>query len=129
MQDEIGQANGLISQENKSHMSKDEVVCQNEMIDLIPAIDEANEMSIDMDKKVKFTAFPVSGETRGEFKGKLKTFVSVKNCQTELEWIWTKEKFLNRRQEMTEYYNDWRDNNTIDLEKYKVRSCNMVHFL
>ena len=99
------------------------------MIDLIPAIDEANEMSIDMDKKVKFTAFPVSGETRGEFKGKLKTFVSVKNCQTELEWIWTKEKFLNRRQEMTEYYNDWRDNNTIDLEKYKVRSCNMVHFL
>ena len=90
------------------------------MIDLLPEIDEANQMSIELDKKVKFTAFAVSGESRGEFNGKLKTFVSVKNFLTDLEWIWTKQKFLDRKADMAAFYTDIKTDGKIDNAKFKV---------
>ena len=38
--------------------------CQTELIDLLPSIDEANTLSIEMDKKVKFTGMILTPEAR-----------------------------------------------------------------
>lgn len=43
---------------------KDEIQCQNELLDLLPAIEEANQISILLDKKVMFKAIAVSGQAR-----------------------------------------------------------------
>ncbi|CAF0775063.1 unnamed protein product [Brachionus calyciflorus] len=118
MQDEIAKAAGLISKDNKN-MTQEEIQCQSELIDLIPHIEEANAISIALDKKVIFTALPVSADARGDYDGKFRVFVSVKNFALGLEWIWTKEKFLNRKSEIVEIYNDLKDDQVIQQEKYK----------
>jgi len=101
-------------------MSQAEIQCQAELIDLLPAIEEANMVSIALDKKVIFTALPVSAEARGDYNGKMKAFVSVRNFTLGLEWIWTKEKFLDRKVDMTELFLDLKDDGIINKEKFKV---------
>jgi kinesin family protein 1 len=120
MQDEIARASGLISKDAKQNMTPEEIAVQNELVDLLPAIEEANQISIKLDRKVKFTALPVSSEARGEYDGKVRAFVSVKNFVSGLEWIWTKQKFLDRKIDMTEMYNDFIDDGIINRDKFKV---------
>lgn len=48
----------------KLHFISDEIQCQNEMLDLLPAIEEANQISITLDKKVMFKAIAVSAQAR-----------------------------------------------------------------
>jgi kinesin family protein 1 len=117
MQDEIGKAAGLMTKDNKN-MTSDEIACQSELVDLVPAIEEANMMSISLDKKVIFSALPVSAEARGEYDGKHKAFVIVKNYLMNLEWVWPKNKFLDRKTEMSELYFDLKDG-VANSEKYK----------
>ncbi len=117
MQDEIGKAAGLMTKDNKN-MTSEEIACQSELVDLVPAIEEANMMSIGLDKKVIFSALPVSAEARGEYDSKHKAYVIVKNYLMNLEWIWPKNKFLDRKAEMAELFFDLRDG-AINSEKYK----------
>ncbi len=91
-----------------------------EMMDLMPQIDEANLMSITLDKKVKFTALAVSSASRGDYDPQAKAFVSVKNFALGLEWVWTKNKFLDRKVDMIDYYLDFKEDGKIDKEKYQV---------
>ncbi len=63
MQEEIAKVAGLITEDLKN-MSQQEIQCQGELIDLVPAIEEANMISIFFDKKIVFTALPVSAESR-----------------------------------------------------------------
>ncbi len=84
MQDEIAKASGVISKDNKN-MSPgkieifqknylilisnkkiliDEIKCQSELVDLMPAVEEANSISIALDKKVLFSILPVSAAAR-----------------------------------------------------------------
>jgi len=89
-----------------------------EMMDLLPSIEEANTISIALDKKVKFSAMAVSSASRGDYCTHAKPFVSVKNFALGLEWVWTKEKFLDRKVEMSEYYLDFKDDGAVNTEKY-----------
>ncbi len=50
----------------------EEIKCQREIVDLVPHVEEANSMSIALDKKVKFEVVLVSPEARGEYGGQLK---------------------------------------------------------
>ena len=65
-QDEIAKATGIVSKDTKN-MSQEQIQVQGELIDLITAIDEANMISIALDKKVKYTALPVSADVRYSF--------------------------------------------------------------
>lgn len=49
----------------------------------------------------------------------------MKHFAQGLEWAWTKEKFLDRKAEMSEYYLDFKDDLKIDLEKYKVSNIEL----
>lgn len=128
MQDEIAGASGLISKDN-SNMTQEEIQCQTELIDLIPHIEEANAVSIALDKKVIFSALPVSADARGSYDGKFKVFVSVKNFSLGLEWIWTKEKFMDRKSDIIEIYNDFMDDGIINQEKFKVLFDDFLSFI
>jgi hypothetical protein len=63
MQDEIGKNSGVISKDNKN-MSQAQIQSQTELMDLLPAIEEANMISIALDKRVMFKALSVSPEAR-----------------------------------------------------------------
>ena len=45
----------------------EEIQCQSELLDLVPAVEEANMISMLLDKKMVFTALPVSAEARFDF--------------------------------------------------------------
>ncbi len=124
MQDEIGKAAGIVPKDNKN-MTQEEIQVQNELVDLLPAIEEANQISIALDKKICFIALPVSSDARGDYDKKYKAYVLVKNFALGLEWIWTKQKFLDRKVDITEIYNDFMDDGVINREKFKVSS---IHF-
>ena len=47
-----------------------ELQCQGELVDLMPTVEDANAMSIALDKKVKFLAIVVSPELKGDYNGK-----------------------------------------------------------
>ena len=81
-----------------------------------------------MDKKVKFAALPVSAEARGDYDGKIRAYVSVKNFASGLEWIWTKNKFLDRKAEFTELYLDFKDDGVISAAKFKVKKFFVLYF-
>jgi kinesin family protein 1 len=53
VQQEIAEQSGLITN-NFDYKKPEEIACLNELIDLMPAIEEANEMSIFLDRKMKY---------------------------------------------------------------------------
>lgn len=75
-QNEIGKATGVIS--SSKNMTQAELQCQSEILDLLPSIEEANMISITMDRKIKFTAIAVSAESRGEYDGIFIIFILKK---------------------------------------------------
>ena len=57
----------------------EEIQCQSELADLIPHIEEANMISIAMDKKIRYKALPVLADARLEIKiNKLNNLVIFK---------------------------------------------------
>lgn len=97
----------------------EQMLSQAELMELLPEIDEANMISITLDKKVKYTAYPLHPAIRGEYKDKIKILVEAKNFMTGLKWLWTKEKFNDRKQDMSEYFLDVKEDGKVDQEKFK----------
>ncbi len=50
--------------------SPDEMLLQEDLIEMLPAIQEANAISEELDKKKKFEVMLVSGAARGDPKGR-----------------------------------------------------------
>ena len=117
--DEIAKSTGIVNTDK--NLSQDELKCQGELIDIIPAINEANAMSIELNKHVKFEVLVASAELRGEYNGTVSPMIVVKNFRTGYEWVWNKKKFIDRKEMMSAYYADFKDNGVIDAEKFKVK--------
>ncbi len=81
IQQEIAEAMGLISGDSR-YRDPDEIACINELIDLMPSLEEANSMSILMDKKMKYKPIILNPIVIGNiyiffyslFKDKIKVF-------------------------------------------------------
>lgn len=79
------------------------------MLEIMPAVEEANAISQELDKKMKFESMIVSPEARGEQTGRTEVMIKATNIETKHEWIWPKVKFMNRKYVMQEMYNDFLD--------------------
>ncbi|XP_059144638.1 kinesin-like protein KIF28P isoform X3 [Physella acuta] len=115
-QSEIAKNSGFDISANKS---TDEALLQEDVLDLMPAIENANSISEDLDKKMKFELMVVSPEARGELAGRTQVMIRVINLETKHEWVWPREKFLNRKFVMQEMYQNFLDNEEWDLPKEK----------
>ncbi|KAK0053203.1 kinesin-like protein KIF28P, partial [Biomphalaria pfeifferi] len=113
-QEEIAKHSGFDISSNKS---QEEALLQEDVLDLMPAIDNANSISEDLDKKMKFELMIVSPEARGELTGRTEVMIRVINLETKHEWVWPREKFLNRKFVMQEMYQNYLDGETWDLPK------------
>ena len=110
---------------------------QEDLIDVMPAVEEANSISEELDKKVKFEIILISphmlGKMQGPAKADVRTImiyddlypifqgfkdmkstkpevcVKMKNLENGTEFIWPKEKFLNRLYLMKEMYNNYEE--------------------
>ncbi len=71
IQQEIAEVMGLISGDSR-YRDPDEIACMNELIDLMPSLEEANSMSILMDKKMKYKPIILNPVVIGEPKSKVR---------------------------------------------------------
>ena len=72
---EIAQESGLITEADLKRENPDEIACLNELIDLIPNIEEANQMSILLDKKIIYKAIILNPLLVGETHTKIRVFM------------------------------------------------------
>lgn len=87
----------------------EDALLQEDMLEIMPAVEEANAISQELDKKMKFESMIVSPEARGEQTGRTEVMIKATNIETKHEWIWPKVKFMNRKYVMQEMYNDFLD--------------------
>ncbi|CAB3985233.1 kinesin KIF28P [Paramuricea clavata] len=107
-QEEIAQNSG-INVEKGTEKSKDELLIQEDLLDILPMVEEANAISQELDRKVKFEACVLSPKSRGLVSGHPEVFIIMKNLQSGLEWMWSRTKFINRKYLMQEMYQDFEE--------------------
>lgn len=115
MQDELSEKAGFDL--DKSNKSKDELLLQEDIADILPGIEEANSISAELDKKKKFEMVMVSPEARGEVTGRTEIYVRVVDLETGLEWMWSRDEFFNKRFVMQEMFNKKEDEEDWKLPK------------
>ncbi|XP_076437363.1 kinesin-like protein KIF28 [Babylonia areolata] len=112
-QEEIAKRSGF--DVNMGNKTRDESLLQEDIMELMPAVEQANSISEDLDKKLKFDLMVVSPEARGELNGRTEVMVRVINLETKHEWVWPRQKFLNRKFVMEEMYDNFQEGEDWDL--------------
>ncbi|KAL3836511.1 hypothetical protein ACJMK2_021937 [Sinanodonta woodiana] len=103
-QEELAKKSGFdVSGQNKT---KDETLLQEDMLEIMSKIEQANSISDELGKNKRFDMMIVAPESRGELKGRTEVMVRVTDLITKHEWIWDKTKFINRFFVMQEMYTD-----------------------
>ncbi|XP_064643927.1 kinesin-like protein KIF28 isoform X2 [Lineus longissimus] len=102
--------------ENKS---KEEMLLQEDLVEMLPAVEEANAISVELDKRKKFEVMIVSPEARGDLKGRSEVFVKTIDIDTGHEWLWPRHKFFNRKYVMQEMYQNYTEGEDWELPPEK----------
>ncbi|XP_076031819.1 kinesin-like protein KIF28 [Oratosquilla oratoria] len=110
-QEEIASKSGI----NMSASGGDLALLQEELLEVMPAVEEANSISEELDKRVKFEIMLVSPQMLGKTTGKTEIHVRMRNLENSTEFVWPKQKFLNRLYMMKEMYNNFEDEDDWDV--------------
>ncbi|KAK7465940.1 hypothetical protein BaRGS_00037478 [Batillaria attramentaria] len=105
-QEEIVKQTGLVSGDS-ANKSKEDLLLQEDLIELLPMVNEANSMSEELDKKVKYELALVSPQARGLKEGRTEVMVKMKNLENGNEWLLDRNKFINRKYLMQEMYQNF----------------------
>ncbi|KAL5006291.1 hypothetical protein ScPMuIL_015097 [Solemya velum] len=108
-QEEIAKKAGLMGLEQGEGTSREDLLLQEDLILMLPMVNEANAMSEELDKKVKFDIALVSPQARGVRDGRTEVMVKMKNLGNGNEWMWDRNKFTNRKFLMQEMYQNFID--------------------
>ncbi|XP_074659378.1 kinesin-like protein KIF28 isoform X2 [Tubulanus polymorphus] len=97
--------------------SAEDLLLQEDLIEMMPMVNEANAMSEELDKKVKFDIELISPQARGQQGGRTEVCVKVRNLENGNEWMWDRNKFINRKYLMQEMYQNFIEGNDWDVAK------------
>ncbi|XP_035688755.1 kinesin-like protein KIF28P [Branchiostoma floridae] len=117
-QEEIAQNTGFDM--DKEGKSKNEMLLQEDLIAMMPMVNEANAMSEELDKKCRFEIALVSPQARGLKEGRTEVSVKMKNLENGNDFMWDRNKFINRKYLMQEMYQNYVEGDANwDVEKDK----------
>ncbi|CAJ0578682.1 unnamed protein product, partial [Mesorhabditis spiculigera] len=116
-QKEIASNAGLASGGSRSGMSKAELMLEEELIALFPAVYRANAMAKELKKKVNFETVLVSPEARGLEDGLTEIWIRVHNTADDTHFLWEKTRFMSRYYGMQEMYENKMDGEDWELPK------------
>ncbi|OWF56723.1 Kinesin-like protein KLP6 [Mizuhopecten yessoensis] len=103
-QQELAMMSGLVS---KDGTSKEDLILQEEVTQVLRIMNEANAMSEEMDKKVKFEVALLAPAFRSLHRGPTEVRMKVKDLTTGNHWMWTKDKAIHRNALMQQQYQDF----------------------
>ncbi|XP_041460234.1 kinesin-like protein KIF28P isoform X3 [Lytechinus variegatus] len=115
-QQEIAEKNGF---DMSSKKSGEDLLLQEELVEMIPMVEEANAISEELDRKVKFEIVVMSPKARGLSHGRTEVCVKLRNLQNELEYIWSRDKFVRRKYLMQEMYQNFAEGSDWQLPDEK----------
>ena len=111
MQREIAKAKGLNVDVNWGAMTEDEkkrALLNDELVQVMPRVQEANALGKELKQDVTFETKITS--TMSKTQGLISVvMVKVLNTSTQMEWMWEKDKFVNRVYLMRELYEKFLD--------------------
>ncbi|XP_052801903.1 kinesin-like protein KIF28P [Mya arenaria] len=103
-QEEIAKESGLMTTPTDG-MSKDEALLQEDLVQILPMVAEANAMAEELGKGVKFEINLVSPQARGIKDGRTEVMVKMlAQDGSGNDWLWDRNKFINRKYIMQEMY-------------------------
>ncbi|XP_065566574.1 kinesin-like protein KIF28P isoform X2 [Artemia franciscana] len=106
-QQEIAEKAGL--KVSTTPANTDAAQLQEDLLLVIPAVEEANSISAELDKRVKFEIVLVAPKVLGSEMKQTQVFVKMKNMENETEFVWPKDKFLARLYLMKEVYRNYEE--------------------
>lgn len=113
-QEEIA-ANSGFDMAKSGGQTKNDMLLQEDLLQMVPMIGETNAMAEELGKKVKFEIMLVSPQARGLKEGRTEVKVKMKSLKDDAEWIWDRNKFLNRKFLMQEMYQNYIEGDEWDL--------------
>lgn len=99
--------------------SKEDLLLQEDLLQIMPMVNEANAMSEELNKKVKFEVVLISPQARGQKEGRTDVSVKMKSLADGNTWLWDRNKFLNRKYLMQEMYQNFVEGESCDVPKEK----------
>ncbi|XP_033639651.1 kinesin-like protein KIF28P [Asterias rubens] len=107
-QEEIAQNAGFDMMKGPDK-SKDDLLLQEDLVQLMPMVNEANAMSEELKKGVRFEIVLISPQSRGLKHGRTQLAVLMRCNNNDNEFLWDRNKFLNRKYLMQEMYQNFVD--------------------
>lgn len=92
---------------------------RDDLVSLLPMIAEANAISEELHKSILFELVVKSGASHDLNDREKKVMVKMTDSVNMFVWLWSREKFINRKYLMQELYQDWVDGNPIDNDPEK----------
>ncbi|XP_078377646.1 kinesin-like protein KIF28 [Oculina patagonica] len=105
-QEEIAASSGFNMGKN-SGQSKNDLLLQEDLVQMVPMVNESNAMAEELGKPVKFEILLVSPQARGLKEGRTEVKVKMKSTEDDAEWIWDRNKFVNRTYLMKEMFQNY----------------------
>lgn len=84
--------------------SKDDILLQEDLIELMPMVLEANAISEELNKKMFFEIALVSPQARGLKDGRTEVKVKMRSLENDNWWMFSRSQFLDRKYKMQELY-------------------------
>ncbi|XP_064614056.1 kinesin-like protein KIF28P [Liolophura sinensis] len=107
-QEEIAESAGFANLlGHEGGKSKADMLLMDDLVQTLPMVNEANAMSEELNKKVKFEVALVSPQSRGLTDGRTEVMVTMKQLTTGNSWMWDRNKFINRKYLMQEMYQNY----------------------
>ncbi|XP_071958666.1 kinesin-like protein KIF28 [Antedon mediterranea] len=101
-QKEIAHAKGY--QTAGSGLSKEQQRVQDQILELLPMVNEVNAVSEELNKHRSFEIVLISGAAQEGKDKETEVMVKMKNLLNENTWVWGRGKFINRRYLIQELY-------------------------
>ncbi|RWS30831.1 kinesin-like protein KIF28P [Leptotrombidium deliense] len=92
---------------NNDDQSLEAALLNKDLLEVLPGIEVANAIAEELDKNVRFEIMLVSPQYLAKNNERTEVFVKVYSDETEQEFEWSKEKFLNRLYVMKEMYQNY----------------------
>eukprot|EP00047_Mylnosiga_fluctuans_P022633 m.123624 g.123624 ORF g.123624 m.123624 type:complete len:1017 (-) comp9331_c1_seq4:1455-4505(-) len=105
IQRELASAQGVTGADQAGPATAPELAkIRDDLVDLLPLINEANAMSEELSKGVRFELIVKSGTSHDLNDTEKKVMVKVSDSRNNFVWLWSAAKFVNRRYLMQELY-------------------------
>eukprot|EP00118_Oscarella_pearsei_P013302 m.105220 g.105220 ORF g.105220 m.105220 type:complete len:1030 (+) comp37217_c0_seq30:391-3480(+) len=106
-QEEIARFSGLNMTDDGSGSSKMSQLLKEDLMDIIPMVNEANAVSEELDRKVQFEVVVLPAAALGRKGDQSEVWVLMNSLINDLRWLWSKNKFINRKYLMAEMYENF----------------------